>query len=427
MIAAELVALFGLDVDKASFKKGESALNGLIGFAKKLAGPAALGLMVHKFTEAADGAGKLASVLGVDPEFAQRIAYAADIADVSIDNLRVGMQQLASKGVKDLRQGMLSVAEEFEKLPNNGERIKFLREKFGRSGAEFAKLFADGRVGLQELMEEAEVFSPEDIKNGQKFNDEMRRLMKHLGYLRNDMVRSLITPLTAVITKVREFIKGIRETPHQLAMIKYAFLGIAGVLSVLAAKSALSFLGLTGPLGVLLLLVGLLGLAIEDVYSYFNGADSLTGRWIKFLDALKIDVDEPPALKWLKGILKVITDIQGAWQAFGKEQSGQTGAFFSDFLGMKPSGPGSALMTPEQVKAATMNFSSMSGYDARVPGRAPSAAAEAVNQYSQPAGAGTFSATINVQAAPGMDEKKLAEHTKNSFADFVREASGGIQ
>ena len=353
MDVRELVAHLGLEIDERSFERGREALEhlhvGFKGFAVA-AGAAVTGALVYftkETAEAADAAGKLAQSTGLNSQFLQKLSYAAELADVSTGELTIGLRHLAKSGVKDVQGEMLRLADQFAAMPNDGARVQLAMEKFGRSGAALIPLLKDGSKGIAEMMAEAEelglVFSDEDSKAAEEFNDDLRRLGKSLTGLRNDIGRALIPVLHTLVNGMRAFMREVRAALPSMktfevilrtgvivalaAMTAVLLQNIAGIilnigwyaaLSVASIRAALSaaasWAAAAAPLVIITALLTLAYLVAEDLYYYLTGGESVIGELMpdleRFLYEFTRPREEPWFIKMLRFAVELLTGVQ---------------------------------------------------------------------------------------------------------------------
>lgn len=203
----------------AAFKKSDAAMQttaqqfAAVGRAAAAfaAASAATGLaifaMVKGVANAQDELGKMSQKVGVSVESLSALKYAADLSDVSLESLGIGLKQLskhmveaqsgtgeaaeafralhldveASRGVlKPTEDMLLQLAEKFAIMEDGAGKTALAMRIFGKSGADLIPLLNQGRAGIEQLKEEARrlgiVISTEAAKAAEEFNDNLRRL-----------------------------------------------------------------------------------------------------------------------------------------------------------------------------------------------------------------------------------------------------------
>lgn len=175
-----------------------------------LAKDAAVGLahFVQGGAESADKMGKLAQSAGIPVEALSRLAYAAELSDVSTQELGAGLGKLTKKmadaaaggksaaifealGVKvtdangkmrDAGSVMADISEKFAGLEDGSAKAAIAQEIFGESGAKMIPLLNEGKEGLAAAAAEADKFGLTVTEKGAEaagqFNDSLTKLKK---------------------------------------------------------------------------------------------------------------------------------------------------------------------------------------------------------------------------------------------------------
>lgn len=133
-----------------------------------------------------DEIGKLSQKVGVSVESLSALKYAAELSDVSLDQLGQGLKQLSKYMVENNVQGisteemLLRIADEFEAAADGAGKTAVAMRYFGKSGADLIPMLNQGRAGIEDLRKEAQrlgvVFSTEMAQKAEAFNDSMTRL-----------------------------------------------------------------------------------------------------------------------------------------------------------------------------------------------------------------------------------------------------------
>lgn len=169
--------------------------------AKISAAAAAAGAAVFALTKGAadmvDELGKLSQKVGVSIEGLSGLKYAADLNNVSLEQLGTGLKQLSKFMVENQIHGvgveeqLLRIADEFARTADNENKTAAAMKYFGKSGADLIPLLNQGRAGIEELRKEAErlgiVFSTEAAKKAEEFNDNLTRLKSTVQGLQVEM------------------------------------------------------------------------------------------------------------------------------------------------------------------------------------------------------------------------------------------------
>lgn len=213
--------------DTSGLEKSVNRAQSVIsGFAKStiagLAGALSVGMFVQAGQAAlnfADDIGKMAQKVGMSTEALSKLTYAAKLSDVSMQELQVGVQQLAknmeagSEGLTALgisatdsagnlrstAEVFADVAEAFSTMEDGAGKTAIAMNIFGRSGAQLIPLLNSGRAGLAQMGEEARrlgvVISSDAAKGAETFNDNITRLQEGLAGLTQKAIAPLLPKL----------------------------------------------------------------------------------------------------------------------------------------------------------------------------------------------------------------------------------------
>jgi len=254
--------------------------------------------------------------------------------------LGISAKALAEQNLS-AEETFLKVADAIGKMPDGFEKTATAQELFGRSGAKLIPLFSGGAAGIRELMREAEtlgiVMGKDLLDNSEEFQDAMLRAKSVIIGIRNTIGAQLIPVINELLThfknltlankafielKLKAFIQGmIGFLKYVLIRLKALWFAVNGIVQLfggwervlktlmtglkifLALKLTYALGGIVLALGQivlgfkavgtaaliaqakvmalpLLIGAGLLALVaiIEDIVSFFQGKDSLTGR-----------------------------------------------------------------------------------------------------------------------------------------------------
>lgn len=247
MIAEEIVARFGLEVDEAGFQKVEAALHGLHHGIMGVVGAFSaavviIGGIVESVGEAGDGAARSAEKIGMTTQALQGLTYAAHLADVSAESLQSGLKFLgknaaeAAHGSTELRtefaragvaiydsagkikpipELLASMADHFEKMPKGAEKTNLAMKLLGRAGIDMVPLLNKGSKGIEALVKKAEelglIMDEETIKNAEEYADGIKEVGASLIGLRNAIGGPLLKDAAHVTKFLSEWIIKNRE------------------------------------------------------------------------------------------------------------------------------------------------------------------------------------------------------------------------
>lgn len=241
-----LVVSLGLDVgqftrglDKSEYLAKKSAekikaqMASIVTFVAGLGLGAAFAQAVRGAADFADEVGKAAQKAGVTTEAFSALQYAAQLADVSNEQLAKGLRKItidaaeggemlqffgikikdASGKAKSSDQIFGDVAELFSKMPDGIQKTALAVEIFGEKvGPELIPLLNGGRDGLKEMADEADRFGrivKEDAaKSAENFNDNLTRLgaawQGLVQRLAGPLIESLATTSSYLLTVARD-------------------------------------------------------------------------------------------------------------------------------------------------------------------------------------------------------------------------------
>lgn len=312
MIVERLVALFGIKTDDASFSKAEKGiqrLRSLFKAATVAAGAMAVafGAATNAFAKEADATAKHARKINIAVEALQELQFAGERSGISINTTNAALQRLQRR-TSSAARGMGPAVDAFAELGLNAAELNRLKtdqilervlgalqqkpkQDWNRiltaiadiEGTEFSKLAEGGLGALRELRRESQklggVFSEDEAKQAEAYQDAMFNIRWALSGIRNMLVVEVLPKITSALSKTTQF---IAENRDGIAFVAKAVGFVVGALSVLMfGKQAL--IG-----GILLAVI----LAIEDIYSYFQGKDSVTGVIVeKFKEAFSVIED----------------------------------------------------------------------------------------------------------------------------------------
>jgi hypothetical protein len=207
----------GLDDAAKKLSEFAARADGLVkglaqGFALEMVKDAVvkLGDFVAHGAEVADQMGKLAQSAGVPVEAFSRLAYAANLSDVSTEDLGSSMSKLdktmasafsgADKGaaaafkalnvqitdtsgkMKTSEEVMLQVADRFAGLEDGAAKTALAQQLFGKSGAELIPLLNQGADGIWDMEAAADQFgvtvTAAGAASAEQFNDSLTKLKK---------------------------------------------------------------------------------------------------------------------------------------------------------------------------------------------------------------------------------------------------------
>lgn len=248
MIIRNLLTKLGFKVDKAGFKKGIDAANAVktavIGIAATAAAASAAIFALAKSTaDYGDSVAKTSDKLGIGIEALQELRFAAEQTGVATQSFDIAMQRLTRRtaefaetgggsaapafkklgiavtdlngNVKPTEQLLGEIADEFQKLTSDADRVKIAFNLFDTEGVNLTNTLRIGGVGIAKLRQEARdlnfVMSEEGVRAGEKFTDKLNEFNKVILGIRNEIGLELIPIVQGVLKGFQDWIQENRK------------------------------------------------------------------------------------------------------------------------------------------------------------------------------------------------------------------------
>lgn len=299
--------------------------------------------------------GSLDSAASLLKKFSKNVQAAGDgnkTARKSLKEVGVDFRDILS-GAEPLDGALESIADRFREMPNGPKKVALAMKLFGRSGADLIPLLNEGGDGIKKMRQEYVDLGGElDNKTTgdlEAFGDAQDKLSTAAGGLRKQIVVALLPTLSKLVSRLIEWIKENRKliaariavvlkaiiwaveklaqgfgiliqlaeflAPHwQLLLVLAGSLAIAmGFLSaesiIAAIASAAAWIAAAIPLIAMGAVIAVVALAIEDLWTWINGGDSvLKDLWESFSAWIGDGISN---------IVKTTVDfITGAFQGF---------------------------------------------------------------------------------------------------------------
>lgn len=212
---------------QSAFDGAKAALGGLV----VAGGLAAIANGIRSTADFADEMGKAAQKVGSTAESLSELKHAADLSDVSFEQLQVGLGKLA-KNAEQFRDGSKdavdafskigldptkfrdtselfgAVAEKLSKMEDGARKTAIAQELLGKSGAELIPLLNAGADGLAAAAEEARKFgvviSEDAARSAEEFNDNLTRMASISEGFKINIGNALIPSLVQISEKMVE-------------------------------------------------------------------------------------------------------------------------------------------------------------------------------------------------------------------------------
>ena len=228
----------------------------------------AIGALAYKTAQSADELATLSQQTGISTDDLQKMSYAADLVDVSVDNITGAMskmkKQMAGSGevfdtlgvavrdangeMRDSTDVFYDVLEALAAIPNETERDTVAMQVFGKSADQLAGIVDDGGAKLKELGVEAEnlglILDEDTLTSLNEVNDTIDKLKAQAGAelakAGAEALEALTPVLEIVIEKLGqlfEWIGSLDESQMQtiltIAAVIAAISPIAGIIATI--------------------------------------------------------------------------------------------------------------------------------------------------------------------------------------------------
>lgn len=249
---------------------------------------AALLTNAYKSAQAADNLNTLSKQTGFSVEELQKMQYASDLVDVSMDTMTGSIKKLTSKmssgaavfdelgvsiydadgNMRDATEVWYDSLEALSKVENETERDALSMELFGRSAMDMAGIVDDGGAALKELGQEAEdaglILGQDGVDAANEFDDAMDKLkartqgaLLKAGATLAKVLAPALEKIVAAVTKAVSWFANLDGKTQKLILaivgLVAAISPVAAILSKIGAAVNLvntAFTLLSGPIGI---------------------------------------------------------------------------------------------------------------------------------------------------------------------------------
>ena len=231
----------GLGSVTANLKKVAGAVFSVRTALVGVAGAAGFGLLVKSSLNATDSLAKTASKIGTTTEALAGLRYAADLTGVSTQTMDMALQRFtrraaeAAQGTgeaKDailelgidarqlvkvpLDQRMLILADAFDKVENEADKLRLAFKLFDSEGAALVNTLGLGRDGLAEMLGEARalgvVMSSDAAAGVEDANDALTRLRFLFKGVTDQTVAALAPAIETLSNKFKDFLLEVTKS-----------------------------------------------------------------------------------------------------------------------------------------------------------------------------------------------------------------------
>lgn len=316
MALQEVLAFFGVDMDKKSFdgaeKKIDAMKNSLGGMVTAVAGAFAAGKMfgfVEDLVTVGDNLGDLVSRTGATAREIQAFAFVGEDAGASAEALGAGLEKL-QKGLGKAGGKAGPAAQELKRLgidaknsdgsfrsmtdllPDIADSLSGMEDDTKRAGAAVA-LFGNGGLELLPVLKKsrAEImglltefdelgggFSDDFISAASKADDQTRRLNARLTLFKSKIGEAILP----IINKMGDFLLKAAARFAQLAkgtdIFKASLIAFGAVAVAVGAATFSAWAPFVGGILVASAAIAILAIGMEDLMGFFDGRESLIGE-----------------------------------------------------------------------------------------------------------------------------------------------------
>ncbi len=342
------------------FQRAKQVVGAYLGFR-------AVKLITSDYAKGADAVAKFSQATGVSTDFLQQFNHAVRLGGGTREDAEKGIKRLtkvvfdAGNGLKTAQrafgalgldhrnikadeEGMLKIADAFANAKDQGKAAAAAQDLFGgRVALKLIPSLRKGRQGMQEMMQQARelgiVLSGKQLRDAEKFNDEMLRAKSVFIGIRNIIASRLLPVLTRAARAFQLWWREGRNAERALQVLKVTAILTGFVIGTLitarvlrnvamftrfvwASVTALRAQNVQSAiaLGKFLLIaaaIAFIALVIEDLVRFARGEESLIGKILgksKLADDLRkslISIGRAAVQAWkrLKPALKE------AWEA----------------------------------------------------------------------------------------------------------------
>lgn len=269
-------------------------------------GAALLGNAV-KSAAAADDLATLSAQTGLSVEEIQKMQYASNLVDVSVDDMTGSLKKLTQQMGKDAdvfdklgvsitdSNGEMRSAtdvwydslEALSKIQNETERDALSMELFGKSAASLTGIIDDGGAAMKELGQEAEdlglVMSGDAVNAAVEFNNQMDLMKQRTSMAFMEMGSALATTLVPMLEKLVEVVTSVvtwfSDLDGTTQAVIVAVLGLVAAISpVLSLISLIT--GAAAALNVAVLpMIGTMALVVAGIAAVIAIGVTLYKNW----------------------------------------------------------------------------------------------------------------------------------------------------
>lgn len=248
----------------------------------------------YKSAQAADELNTLSRNLGISVEELQKMQYASDLVDVSVDQMAGSMSKLtkqmgsnaavfgelginiynADGSMRDATEVWYESLEALSQVENETRRDQLAMELFGKSAMDLSGIIDDGGAGLKAYGEEAEaaglILSQDAVDGANRFNDAVDKLRATAGAsfmeLGATLAETLAPALELIVEEVSKVLQWFSDLDGETQTLILTILAVVASIAPLATAFSnittivggvsKAFTFFTSPAGMVVLAIG---------------------------------------------------------------------------------------------------------------------------------------------------------------------------
>lgn len=336
-----MLAFFGVQVEDKPLHQAGEKMDQLAEQAQKLGEILAeafaireVGEFVHGQIEAGAQLAHTSEILGLTTGDLQAFQYAAANAGLGVDEAnnalrflnkttgealsgnaeaaksfsKLGVELRDTAGhARPVQDVLADVADGFVRLPDPASRTAAAMGIFGRAGAQLIPLLNKGSKGIDELYGEFTKLGggldEEFVAQAEEAEHQLIGLKTAMSGLSSTVTSYVLPAVTEAVQWLTDAASALREVTHHSDIVQNTLWTLAGVSGVLAAI----WLAMNFEILLLVAAFALLALVVDDVITFFEGGDSVVGR---FFDSLGGDGSQDEVKSFFKDLWKQLVDVK---------------------------------------------------------------------------------------------------------------------
>lgn len=317
----------------AGLKNMGGQLKGFISQMGIMLGAGSLGMAFKKFIDTGTDISNFSSLTGIAEQDITALGGAleqfggnVDSAKSSLQALQQGLSQAewgqgqlletaALYGVelynqdgslKNAQQLLMGLADDFQHLTKAQQFT--LGSQLGLDESTIL-LLQQGKTNIKALLEEQQkmgVMNAGQALEAKKFSIEWTKLKQSLGSLGRSIAVDIMPPVIDFVKQLGKAVDWVRSLDTYTIMLAASF-GVVGYaiknLQSIMTIFSKSFLKANLPLLALITGLTILFLLVEDIVGYFNGKESLFGKFLENERVKKVIADIQNAFAWIKDLI----------------------------------------------------------------------------------------------------------------------------